>query len=344
MPQSQGDIPRAVRRRTVLAVLIGALLVAEPARAHPQTTLDPVSPQGDELAHLWWFMLIAASAVVAVVVALALLAVLRRRGRAGDRLAGRLSGMWFVGIGGIAVPLVILAVLFALTLETLVETAPGSNDDADLEIEVVGKQWFWVVRYPDTAGAVTANELHVPVGVPVRVTVTTDDVLHSFWVPRLNRKIDLVPGQENAVTFTATAPGVYRGQCAEFCGVQHGHMGLLVIAQEHTAFDAWLARQARSAVEPVEPSRIRGERVFMDSGCAACHTIRGTEARGDIGPDLTHLAGRRTLAAATIPNTRGDLGRWILGPQGIKPGNRMPAIDLTGPELRDVLDYLGGLD
>jgi cytochrome c oxidase subunit II len=268
--------------------------------------------------------------------------VLRRQGRMGDRVAGRLSGMKFVGLGGIVFPLVILAVLFAWTLETLVEVAPGA-EEPELTIEITGRQWFWDVRYPGAGDAVTANEIYIPVGVPVEFEVHTEDVLHSFWVPRLNRKIDLLPGEVNRVTLTADEEGTFRGQCAEYCGTQHGNMAFLVIAVPHDRFDSWLANLAAPAVEPVERARQDGQQVFLEAGCADCHTIRGTRADGDAGPDLTHLAARRTLAGVTVPNTRGDLGGWILDPQGIKPGAKMPGFDLDGDELNDLLDYLGGL-
>lgn len=342
MPPVAVDIPRTVRRRTlVLAMALAAVPAAE-AGAHPQSTLDPASDSSREITDLWWFMLIAATVVVAVVTALALLAVLRRQGRLGDRVARRLSGMRTVALGGVVFPLIVLAVLFAWTLETLVETAPGS-EDPELTIEVTGRQWFWDVRYPGAEEAITANEIHVPVGVPVEIEVRTEDVLHSFWVPRLNRKIDLVPGEVNRITFTASERGVYRGQCAEYCGTQHGNMAFLVIADDHERFDSWLASISQPAIEPTNPDRRRGQEVFLDQGCGDCHTIRGTPAAGEAGPDLTHLAARRMLAGATIPNTRGDLGGWILDPQGIKPGNKMPGFDIGGEDLQHLLDYLEGL-
>lgn len=307
--------------------------------AHDQSALDPKSSAASEIADLWWFMLIASVVVVAVVLALILLAVLRRRGRAGDRLAGRLGGIGLVYMGGAVVPVLILAVLFVLTMETLGETAP-EHVHPEMTIEVTGRQWFWDVRYPGTEDAITANEIHVPVGVPVEIEATTDDVLHSFWVPQLNRKIDMIPGRTTRLTFEADEAGVFRGQCAEYCGIQHANMAFLVVAQEPAEFRAWLDRQTR----PAETASVRGEEVFMREGCADCHTIRGTDADGDVGPDLTHLAGRRSLAAVTLENSRGHLGGWVLDPQAVKPGNKMPGTDLSGEETQALLDFLQGLE
>lgn len=313
--------------------------------AASQSLLDPKSSAASEITDLWWFMLIVSTLVVAIVIALVVLALLRRRDKpAGDESGvARLGGNRLIVTGGIVVPVVVLVALFAFTLETLVETAPGSSEPG-LTVDVAGERWFWNVRYRGSAGAVTANEIHVPVGVPVRVRLSTEDVVHSFWVPQLNRKIDAIPGHPNELTFEARQPGVFRGQCAEFCGAQHANMAFRVIAQEPDHFAAYLRRIGSPAAVPDTPAETRGRAVFLSQGCAGCHTIRGTDAEGDVGPDLTHLASRETIAAATIPNRRGDLAGWILDPQHIKPGNRMPATDLDGDELQALLAYLESLE
>jgi cytochrome c oxidase subunit 2 len=190
---------------------------------------------------------------------------------------------------------------------------------------------------------VTANEIHIPARTRVQVVATTDDVIHSFWVPQLNRKIDMIPGQANRVLLYANQPGVYRGQCAEFCGLQHAHMAMRVFAQPPKAYHAWLAGQEEPAARPATAEQRRGERVFLGNACASCHTIRGTTARGTIGPDLTHVASRDTLAAVTIPNTPRQLQRWIENPQHIKPGNKMPALDLSEADFRAIRAYLDHL-
>jgi cytochrome c oxidase subunit 2 len=211
-----------------------------------------------------------------------------------------------------------------------------------MTIQVVGHQWFWEVRYPGTT-AVTANEIHIPTRTRVTAAVNTADVIHSFWVPELNRKIDLIPGQTGRILLYADRPGDYRGQCAEFCGVQHTHMAMKVIAEPPATFRRWLSSESR----PVRPAGTatarRGERVFLTNACAQCHTLRGTPAQGRIGPDLTHMAGRSTLAALAIPNDRAALLEWIRDPQHVKPGNRMPALNLTPDQIAALVPYLEGL-
>jgi cytochrome c oxidase subunit 2 len=198
------------------------------------------------------------------------------------------------------------------------------------------------VRYPGTP-AVTANELHIPTHTRVDVVGRAEDVIHSLWVPELNRKIDLIPGRTTRVLLEADSPGTYRGQCSEFCGLQHAHMTVVVIAQPRAAFDAWLANMSKPAREPVSAAERAGRTTLLDQSCADCHTLRGTPADGDVGPDLTHLASRRTLAASTIENTPAELRRWIADPQRIKPGSRMPAVPLTDNQLDDLTAYLESL-
>jgi cytochrome c oxidase subunit 2 len=202
---------------------------------------------------------------------------------------------------------------------------------------VTGHQWWWEARYPGT-GAVTANEIHIPVRTPVRVEVQTADVIHSFWVPRLNRTIDTMPGKRNSIELYADAVGRYRGQCDEFCGLQHAHMAFYVIADPPAVFRRWLAAQSKPAAASGP-----GRAVFMNASCANCHSIRGTAASGDVGPDLTHLQSRSTIGALTLPNTRADLREWITDSQRVKPGNQMPDIRLKGPQLNALLDYLEAL-
>jgi cytochrome c oxidase subunit 2 len=185
---------------------------------------------------------------------------------------------------------------------------------------------------------VTANELHIPVRTPVRIVATTADVIHSFWVPELNRKIDTIPGRRNSIELDADAPGVYRGACAEFCGLQHAHMAVYVIAQPEAAFRKWLANESR----PAATASTEGARVFQDA-CSSCHAIRGTEADSNVGPDLTHVGSRTTLAAVTIPNGDSSLRDWITDNQHIKPGNEMPDVRLPASELDALVAYLEGL-
>ena len=218
-----------------------------------------------------------------------------------------------------------------------------------LAIEVTGYQWWWNVRYESSDSSQvfdTANEIHVPVGRPIRIDLRAADVIHSFWAPTLTGKQDLIPGQDNVLWFTARRVGQYRGQCAEFCGWQHAHMAFLVIAESEADFQAWRASQIKSANSALDPDASlagkssQGEHIFMTRGCALCHAIRGTDACGRTGPDLTHLASRRTLAAGTLPNTKQDLLDWIADPQSIKPGNKMPKVPMDRSELDALSEYL----
>jgi cytochrome c oxidase subunit 2 len=255
-----------------------------------------------------------------------------------ERAAGGL-----VVLFGMAVPIVVLVALFVIGNVYVARSteAPRVSSTA-MTIEVVGRRWFWEVRYPGTA-AVTANEIHIPVATRVNLVARTAYVIHSFWVPALNRKIDMIPGQSNRILLEADRAGRYRGQCAEFCGPQHANMSMYVIAEPAAAFRAWLAAQARPAAAPAGTQAQRGAQVFANDQCASCHAIRGTSAAGTIGPDLTHVASRETLAALTIPNTPAELRAWIRDPQHIKPGNLMPALGLGDADLAAVVAYLQGL-
>ena len=247
-------------------------------------------------------------------------------------------------IFGIGIPLVVLVTLFGVSDIYLVSrTAPPNPRTTRLTVDVIGHQWWWQIEYPGTS-AVTANEIHIPVNTRVNVVASTADVIHSFWVPQLARKIDEIPGRQNRILLYADRPGSYRGQCAEFCGLQHANMAMYVIAQPMPAFRAWLADMSAAARAPGTPAALAGQRLFLASQCESCHTIRGTAASyGTVGPDLTHLATRSSLAAATITNTPAELERWILNPQAIKPGVRMPDLGLSRPAAGQIVAYLDSL-
>ena len=218
--------------------------------------------------------------------------------------------------------------------------------DGAVDIDVIGHQWWWEVRYPNadpSKTVVTANELHVPVGQLVRLNLTSVDVIHSFWVPSLMGKADLVPGRQNTLAFTAGKVGIYNGNCAEFCGLQHAHMGIRVFADAPADFDEWKQQQAAAALQPATDAQKAGHSAFMSSPCASCHNIRGTDAGGNLGPDLTHLASRSTIAASTADLSRGTLAAWITDPQNMKPGTNMPTMKIEPRDLDNLLDYLMGL-
>jgi cytochrome c oxidase subunit II len=336
--ERNGDPPGRLNGRLGVAVGFLAPVLFVTCRGD-QSALDPASPEARDVATLWWVLFAISAVVVAAVTMLVLVASLRRPGALGRRW----GGMGLVVVGGVIVPFLILVVVFVITVATLPSVSAPPRGEARLTVDVIGRQFWWEVRYPDP-GFVTANEIHIPTDTPVELRVRTGDVIHSLWVPRLSRKIDMIPGRTNRILIRADAPGVYRGQCAEFCGLAHAQMAFLVIAETPDRFAGWISAQAGDAAAPVEDEAAQGQEVFLSSSCVACHTIRGTEATATVGPDLTHLAGRRWLGAGTVPNTRGNLGGWIVDPQRIKPGNRMPPTSLSGPELQALLDYLETLE
>ena len=286
--------------------------------------------------------------IFGVVLVFLLWGALRRRS---DEPPGRSSG-WLgeplVLVGGAVVPTILLIALFVATLFVIPRTSPAASvtdskdKQAGVEVTVRGRQWFWDVEYPDRHIR-TANEIHLPVGEVSTLSLESGDVVHSLWVPALNRKLDMIPGQRNTLRLHPRSIGVYRSQCAEFCGLQHAHMALYVVVESREGFDTWAATESRAPPQPRTAELERGQQVFLGSACVYCHTIAGTNASGRVGPDLSHVASRRSLAAGTLPNTEGYLAGWILDPQHWKLGNRMPATDLTGDELQPLLAYLESL-
>lgn len=308
-----------------------------------QSILDTGGIQAERVADFWWFAFTIAAVVFVLVIAAAAYATFHRRREALDEPAKqRRMTRWIAGSVGTTA--VVLLVYFVVDLRLgRAEAALGEGDPEMLTIEVTGHQWWWEVKYSDrepSRRVTTANEIHVPVGRPVRLKMTSGDVIHSFWVPSLSGKRDLIPRHLSEITFRADREGIYRGQCAEFCGHQHAKMGLLVIAQSPSEFQSWYARQLLPAEHPRDSVQTRGQEVFLSAACVMCHTIRGTAAGGRVGPELTHLASRRTLASAAIPNTRGHLAGWIADPQRIKPGTRMPPNPLKSEDLQALLAYL----
>jgi cytochrome c oxidase subunit 2 len=301
-----------------------------------QNVLHPHSPAEHSIATLWWVMFAVACVGLTFIAILLLLGWIRRN-RASLPFGGdeRTATRLVVGLG-IATPVVLLSALFVWSdVFVIRSTAAPSPSSTALTVHVVGHQWFWEIGYGNRPGS-TANELHIPVRTKVNVVGTTADVIHSLWVPELNRKIDLIPGYTNEVLLYADRAGTYLGQCAEFCGLQHAHMELIVVAQPRAQFEQWLRGQSTDAASAVSP-------VFMKHGCGNCHQIRGTKADGQVGPDLTHVASRQTLAAGTLPNDRRDLRAWLHDPQAIKPGAKMPKVPLSQRDLDALVSYLAGL-
>jgi len=299
--------------------------------------LSPAGPLSSQIAQLFWIFL-AVSAVVYLVVIGFLVAALRRRDEANMRTAVRAVAV-AVGITSVVLLGLGLSDFFA---GRVIAAMP---QDA-LRVRVTAHQWWWEIEYSDGQPARrvrTANELRVPTQRPVELELTADDVIHSFWVPSLQGKKDLLPGYTTRLDFVASRAGVYEGQCAEFCGFQHAHMAIDVIALEPDEYSRWYEAQLASPPEPSNPVTLHGRDVFLGSTCVMCHNIQGTDASGSVGPDLTHVAGRRRLAAGTLPNDAVNLAAWIRNPQALKPGTRMPATQLSGEDLAALTAYLSEL-
>ncbi len=309
-----------------------------------QAPLNPAGPQASSIAALtWWFFGVCVVVYVLVLAALAW-AIARRRRESDDapQTATRLGAAVIFGVALTIVTLIVLTVSSVVAGRGLLSpSGPGA-----LSIDAIGHQWWWEFQYRDVSAnewVNSPNELHLPTGVPVAIKAMSRDVIHSFWVPNLHGKRDLVPGMVTHTWIQADTPGVYRGQCAEFCGQQHAHMAFLVVVEPVDKFRAWLQHQRSGAPQPASDAEKAGHDVFMKGPCVMCHTIRGTSAGSRVGPDLTHVAGRQTIAAGTLPNTRGHLAGWIVDSQSIKPGNRMPPNPMSGDDLEALLAYIQSL-
>lgn len=307
------------------------------------SVMSPNSEQAREINNLWIFMLVLGTIVYVIVMGLLGVGLLRRRAsRSEVETTPPPRGNTFIVVSGVIIPLVILAILFVFTLQTM--AALSDEEPKPLRVQVIGHQYWWEVVYPDH-GVITANEIHIPAGQPVEFIFTSADVIHSFWVPELNGKVDLIPGRTNSMFIDEVDPGVYRGQCAELCGLQHAKMAFYVYADAPADFEVWLTQQAEPAPLPESGSlALEGQQIFLGSSCVYCHTIRGTNASSRLGPDLTHLASRETIGAGILPNTRGHLAGWIVDAQSIKPGNQMPPMYLESEDLQALLTYLETLE
>jgi cytochrome c oxidase subunit 2 len=310
----------------------------------PMSATQPAGPQAAHIDWLWDVMLWTTGIVYVVVLAILFIGIWRRRHDA--ELSAIPDVKLDMGVGvGIGISTVIL---FGLLVASIMVGKSTSDLSAvnGITIRVTGNQWWWRLEYlhPTPSQMITtANEMHVPVGKPVTLSLNSADVIHSFWVPNIHGKRDLIPGQQTSITFRVDKPGTYRGQCAEFCGLQHAHMALMLIAEPQDKYDAWYTNQVKPSAEPQTEEQRQGRDVFLGRACVMCHAIRGTPAGGRVGPDLTHLKSRGTIAAVTLPNTRGHLGGWVMNPQSIKPGSRMPPNPMSASELSALLGYLESL-
>lgn len=334
--------------RTWRGLAGSAALIPAPAKAaSPLSYLVGFGPKADPVVALTWGMLLIAIGVV-IAISLLVLGGAVGRGRHVDiasvpveRGGNGLRWIW-IGVGVSSIPLVVALVW---TVSVLAAVSAPTGKPA-VVIEVTGAQWWWKARYMDRDPArifTTANEIHIPTGEPVQIRLASADVIHSFWVPALGGKTDTIPGQTNVTWLQADMAGTYRGQCTEFCGWQHAHMGFLVLAQPPAQFQLWEDAQIKPARPPTSPQEAAGKAAF-EFHCGACHTVRGSKAGGSVAPDLTHIESRTTLAAVTLPHTIGALSGWIADPQAIKPGVHMPVMDISGPELERIRSYLQTLE
>jgi cytochrome c oxidase subunit II len=343
-----------MRRGVSAAASALATLALAACAGHQQSAVDPAGPQAGRIANLWWFFFWVLIAIFGIVMALTLWTLARRhRGIEQEPLERKHkpseateSRLTRVVAGATIATVLILFVLLISSVTTGKSISELRDKQHGLIIETTGNQWWWQFRYMNDDSneiLITANEIHIPVGRPVMIRGMSQDVIHSFWVPNLHGKRDLIPSRVTEEWIEADHPGVYRGQCAEFCGLQHAHMVFWVIAEPPDRFKQWFDAQLAPAAAPTDPDTIRGQQVFLNYACVYCHTIRGTPAAGQVAPDLTHFGSRRSIAAGTLPNTPGNLGGWIVDPQSIKPGNHMATIALKSEDLQPLIDYLESL-
>lgn len=322
------------------AAAVAALTATLAGCAGPQSALAPLGAEAGRVAILFWFLTALSGIIFAGVMALTAVALF-----AGPVWRRRIADHRLVIGGGIVFPVVVLTGLLIYGLAVL-QAGSARTGAAATRITVTGEQWWWRVAYDGPGGGriVSANELRLPVGQPVEIALETADVIHSFWVPTIAGKLDMIPGRTNVLTVTATQPGISRGQCAEYCGGAHALMAFYVIAMPEEEFQAWLVEESAPAREPETGREIRGLEIFLANGCGGCHSVRGTPANGVIGPDLTHVGSRMSLAAATLPNDAEAFARWIADNQHIKPENLMPPFQhFEETDLEALSVYLEGL-
>jgi len=319
-----------------------ALMSAGCDFANPRTTISPQTAYGRSIQDVyvqifWW-----TAAIFVVVESILIYAILKYRAKGEiHEKPEQVHGNTQLEVAWTIVPAVILVFIAVPTIRTIFAIAAEAPPNA-LHINVTGKQWFWNFEYPEY-GIRTANEIHVPVGRPVELHLQSGDIIHSFWVPRIGGKRDLIPNRTNRITFTAEKAGYYPGQCAEFCGASHALMRIDFYADEPVKFQEWVANQQAPAAAPTDPKASEGATAFLTAGCIACHRINGTPAVAQIGPDLTHVGSRTQIAAGILENTPENMARWIRNPQAVKPGALMAKLPLTDTQVDSIVAYLQGL-
>ena len=333
---------RVMRRASLGAALVLAALAVAACGVTPQTILEPTT-EAARASH-WLFMVVfwAGLAVFVIVEGALLYTIVRYRRRRGDSLPAQTHGNLKLEIGWTIAPTILVVLLAALTVPVIFANAQEPEDDA-LRVEAIGHQWWFEFRYPDL-GVVTANELHLPVGKPAAIILKSEDVLHSFWVPALRGKLDMVPGRTSVFRILPEQTGTFLGQCAEFCGTAHALMRFTAVVEEPEEFDAWAAQQLTDRIPPTTELAQAGEALLTPAGCALCHTIRGVTEIGTIGPDLTHVGSRGHIAGNLMDMSSSSLEHWLRDPKGMKPGNLMVLPrPLTEDEIEALTEYLMGL-
>lgn len=342
-------------RRSSIAIASGVATAMLAGCRTAQSTFDAHGPAAEQISHLSIFMTVLFMAITVVMWILFAIAFYKRRGSLTEHAPIDISGgeMW-IAIGGIAIPLIVLSIIFIWGLSLLrafpIHGMHGASSHEQMtrsmkpDILIVGHQWWWEIHYlsdDPSQQVVTANELHLPVGRPVNIRLETRDVMHSFWVPALHGKVDLIPGHSNYLRIEAAEPGEYWGQCAEYCGAEHARMRILVVAQMPDEYEAWLDAQRQPAREPTTDAAKAGQKIFLTGPCAMCHTVRGTQAGGTVAPDLTHIGSRQMIAANCYRNNDAYLEAWITHAQSLKPAAEMPNFTyFNGEQLADLTAYL----
>jgi cytochrome c oxidase subunit II len=343
--------PRGQRLLLLSGLALGSFLFL--SCGGRQSAVDAAGVQAQHLEDLWWLFFWVCVAVWIIVMAMLLIALSRNKrvdaGTApdvpGDPARERHAG--YAVKGAVAVTLVVLFILMFVSFRAGRAIDTLSQAEGPLHIKVTGQQWWWQVEYVDDAqpsnNVVAGNEIHVPVGRPVRIDLVSHDVIHSFWLPNLHGKKDLIPNYPTTIYFQADRPGIYWGQCAEFCGYEHAKMRFMVVAQSPEEYQSWYETAQRQAASPTTDSQKRGQQIFLTSVCAQCHTISGTTASATVGPNLTHVASKPYIASGSLENTHANLRSWITDPQAIKPGVKMPMNTFSEAELDALISYIESL-
>jgi cytochrome c oxidase subunit 2 len=334
--------------RNWIAPIVASFAMARAAGAASSSALDPAGPQANHIADLWWMFFWITASIYTLVIAAMLITLRRRNTGASDQLIGpnpKVERGAMIAVSTcVAITAVILFILMLADLFT--GRALHGRESNPLSVTVTGHQWWWQIQYNDGSPSnwvTTANELHIPAGRMIEFDLRSPDVIHSFWFPNLNGKKDLVPGHPTRAVFRADRPGMYLGQCAEFCGLQHAHMRLTLIAEEPEKFSEWYKAQQQTPSEPSGDDEKRGKQLFLTTSCMLCHTVQGTTSAATVGPDLTHVASRRMIGAGTLTNGPTALAQWITNPQHFKPGVKMPQNNFQPDDLQKLVAYLNSL-